>query len=242
MNRYDVVMGRTKVLGVKKRPTILSRLQRGLAAVRSARSGDSSLPAAGKPEYFAFSAEIPGLSQSKPLWRIAVEMNTQPQGDGEQLSLRVHWQANLSSGLALDAPRAGSANSSSSVVAARVGDFMRAGLSQPLVRQLAKPFLQHDFSSWMEIRASSADLADGTRALLPQRERLQALGVELPEGDGPITQTWAATPGSQPGFAQLSLLRLDKKHLPPALATLLGSRPFQLAAAIVNVIEPKSKS
>lgn len=232
--------------GVKKRPTILSRLQRGLAAVRAPGAGNLISHAAEKPESFAFSAEIPGLSRSKPLWRIAVEMHTQPQGDGEQLSLRVHWQANLGSSLDLDAPRAAApqsttSHSGSSAMAERVGDFMRAGLSQPLVRRLAQPFLQHDFNSWMEVRASSADLADGSRALLPQRERLQALGVELPESDGPIAQTWAATPGSQPGFAQLSLLRLDKKHLPPALAALLGSRPFQLAVAIVNVIEPKSK-
>lgn len=239
-------MGRTKVLGVKKRLTILSRLQRGLETVRAARSGAAIPNAAEKPEAFAFSAEIPGLSNSKPLWRLAVEMHTQPQGDGELLSLRVHWQANLGSSLALDAPRAAgskstTSHSSNTTIAERVGDFMRAGLSQPLVRRLAEPFLQHDFNSWMEIRASSADLADGTRALLPQRERLQALGVELPQGDGPIAQTWAAAPGLQPGFAQLSLLRLDKKHLPPALAALHGSRPFQLAAAIVNVIEPKPK-
>jgi hypothetical protein len=226
---------------MKQRPPILSRLQQRLSRLRSGRAEARAVPAAAnKPESFAFSAEIPGGAAGKPLWRLAIEMHSQPQGEGEQLRMRVHWQANLGSSLSLPAPRAGSGGSTA--VAERIGGWLRAGLSQPLVRRLAEPLLRQDFNSWMEVRASSADLADGTQALLPEAERLRAFGVELPEGDGPLAQTWAgAAPGPQAGFAQLSLLRLDKRHLPPALAALLGAKPFQLAAAIVNVIEPPAK-
>ncbi|MDB5987140.1 MAG: hypothetical protein JWR16_2193 [Nevskia sp.] len=229
---------------MKPRMPILNRLQNRLKRLRAEHGAASSTQAASSPsESFAFAAEIPGGSAGKPLWRLAIEMQTQPQGEGEQLHMRVHWQANLGSSLSLEAPRAPThASKSGSALAERVGGWLRTGLSRPLVRRLAEPLLRHDFNTWMELRASSADLADGTQALLPERERLQALGVELPQGDGPLAQTWAgATPGPQPGFAQLSLLRLDKRHLPPALAALLGTRPFQLAAAIVNVIEPQTK-
>jgi len=225
---------------MKRRTPILSRLQQR-RATRPAQRDESAAGAATpqRSDRFAFSAEIPGGATGKPLWRLAVELQTQPQGTGEQLQLRVHWQANLGSSLSLEAPRT---ESGGSALAERVGGWLRAGLSQPLVRRLAEPLLRHDFNSWMELRASSADLADATQALLPARERLQALGVELPAGDVPLAQTWAGTaPGHKPGFAQLSLLRLDKRHLPPALSALLGTRPFQLAAAIVNVVEPQTK-
>lgn len=224
---------------MKQRPPILSRLQKRLTRLRA--DPRSAQPAPKPSEAFAFSAEIPGGCAGKPLWRVAVELQTQPQGAGEQLRMRVHWQANLGSCLSLPAPHA-DGSTTGSAVAERVGDWLRAGLSQPLVRRFAEPLLRHDFNTWMELRASSADLADGPQALLPERERLRALGVDLPQGDGPLAQTWAgAMPGPKPGFAQLSLLRLDKRHLPPALAAVLGTRPLQLAAAIVNVIESPTK-
>lgn len=224
----------------RKRPSILSRLRSDAArAGKRAQAG-----AAG--ESFAFAAEIPGDDRGRPLMRLAVEMQSQPQGAGERLRLRLHWQANFASALALAPPTAASetplppARVPAQRVAEKIGGWLRAGLARPLVQRLAAPLLRHDFNSWMELRASSADLDDAAEALLPERERLLALGVQLPEGDGPLAQTWTgATSGSHPGFAQLSLLRLDKRHLPPRLAQLLGSKPLQLAAALVNVIEER---
>ncbi len=236
---------------MKPRAPILNRLQKGLQRAREAASGVAP-NAAQRSDSFAFAAEIPG-AHGKPLWRLAIEMQTQPQGGGEQMHMRVHWQANFGSNLALDGPRGASAERDASnstdpghaqgtAMAERMGDWIRAGLSQPLVRRLAEPLLRHDFNSWLELRASSADLAAGSKALLPERERLQTLGVTIPDGDGPLAQTWSGSAqGARPGFAQMSLLRLDKRHLPRSLAALLGTRPFQLAAAIVNVVEPQAK-
>lgn len=203
-------------------------------------------------ERYTLSAEIPGLKPGKPLWRINIELHTQPQGDGERLRLRAHWQANFASALAPSLSHAGkapeppeespAARAAEQLPAQRVGQWLKRRLDNPLLRSLAEPLLRHDFNSWLELRASTADLADGAAALLPETERLKALGIEprlsSPGDAAPLAQSWAGSAtGSRPGFAQVSLLQMDKRHLPPALAALLGARPFQLAAAVVNVVE-----
>jgi hypothetical protein len=199
-------------------------------------------------ERYTLAAEIPGLKPGKPLLRINIEMHSEPQGDGERLRLRAHWQANFASALApaLAAPSqpadAAAASSGVKLPAERVGQWLRQRLDNPLLRAVAEPLLRHDFNSWVELRASTADLAGGAGALLPETDQLKALGIEPklsdPKHDAPLAQSWAgASNGPKPGFAQVSLLQMDKRHLPPALARLLGARPFQLAAAVINVAE-----
>ncbi|HWY25297.1 MAG TPA: hypothetical protein VNX47_10285 [Nevskia sp.] len=219
---------------------ILSRLRDSGAASRAEGGADG--------ERYTLAAEIPGLKPGKPLLRINIEMHSEPQGDGERLRLRAHWQANFASALApaLAAPasRAHEAMppSAEKLPAERVSQWLRRRLDNPLLRALAEPLLRHDFNSWVELRASTADLAGGAGALLPETDRLKALGIEPklsdPKQDAPLAQSWAgSSTGPRPGFAQVSLLQLDKRHLPPALAAMLGARPFQLAAAVVNVVE-----
>ena len=63
------------------------------------------------------------------------------------------------------------------------------------------------------------------------------MGIQPSRGNGPQAENWATqTPN---GYAQLSLLQIDKSHLPPELAKRFGKQPFQLAAAIVNTVERK---
>ena len=229
------------------------------------RASGSSGAVAGKAdgERYSLSAEIPGLSPGKPLWRINLELHTEPQGDGERLHLRAHWQANFASALApalaADAPPPPVAHSSpgpdsgpaadrsaATLPAQRVGQWLKRRLDNPLLRALAEPLLRHDFNSWIELRASTADLADGAGALLPQTDRLKALGIEPKlsdaKNDAPMTQSWAGSAmGPKPGFAQVSLLQIDKRHLPPGLAAMLGARPFQMAAALINVVEEQDQ-
>ena len=220
------------------------------------RAAGSNGEVAGKAggERYTLSAEIPGLRPGKPLWRINVEMHSEPQGDGERLHLRAHWQANFASALgpALSAdaeppPVVQSGPSSETLPVQRVGQWLRRRLDNPLLRAIAEPLLRHDFNSWIELRASTADLADGAGALLPETDRLKALGI-VPKlsdakNDAPLTQSWAGSAmGPRPGFAQVSLLQVDKRHLPPALAALLGARPFQMAAAVINVVEEEDKA
>jgi len=229
-----------------------------LSRLRSAGSnGEVASKADG--ERYTLSAEIPGLSPGKPLWRINLELHTEPQGDGERLHLRAHWQANFASALApalaADVPppplaqsNAGPAadRSGATLPAQRVGQWLKRRLDNPLLRALAEPLLRHDFNSWIELRASTADLADGAGALLPQTDRLKALGIEPKlsdaRNDAPMTQSWAGSAmGPRPGFAQVSLLQIDKRHLPPGLVAMLGARPFQMAAALINVVEEQDK-
>ena len=224
-----------------------------LSRLRAAGSnGDVASKAGG--ERYTLSAEIPGQRPGKPLWRINVEMHSEPQGDGERLHLRAHWQANFASALGpalgVDAeppPVAQSGTSTETLPAQRVGQWLKRRRDNPLLRAIAEPLLRHDFNSWIELRASTADLVDGAGALLPETGRLKALGIEpkLSDAnhDAPLTQSWAGSAmGPRPGFAQVSLLQIDKRHLPPALAAMLGARPFQMAAAVINVAEEEDKT
>ena len=224
-----------------------------LSRLRSAgSSGEAASKADG--ERYTLSAEIPGLLPGKPLWRLNLELHSEPQGDGERLRLRAHWQANFASALApalaADAappPLTESGGPTSALPVQRVGQWLRRRLDNPLLRAVAEPLLRHDFNSWIELRASTADLAGGAGALLPESDRLKALGIEPklsnPKSDAPLTQSWAGSAmGPRPGFAQVSLLQIDKRHLPPALAALLGTRPFQMAAALINVVEEEGKT
>lgn len=219
-----------------------------LSRLRSAGSGGSGVAKQADGERYTLAAEIPGLRPGKPLLRLQMEMHSEPQGDGERLRLRAHWQFNFASALgpALGVdPRQQNESSSESaerLPAERVGQWLRQRLDNPTLRRIAEPLLRHDFSSWLELRASTADLADGAGALLPETDRLKALGIEpklsTSTQNAPLAQSWAGSAGGpRPGFAQVSLLQMDKRHLPPALAALLGSKPFQLAAAVVNVVE-----
>ena len=188
-------------------------------------------------ERMNFSLELPGPA-GKPLWRLQVQMHSEPQGDGEKLRLRAHIQTNLASALrpALDAPVA---DRRALTLAGQAGktatSLARRALRSPALRALAEPLLQHDLNTWVEIHSSSAHLENGARELLPQGERLAAMGIAPRRKEGPVTESWAGEAAG--GFAQVSLIQLDKQHLPQALQDALGSKPFQFAAAVVNTLE-----
>lgn len=226
---------------------IINRWRERLTAARAALLPSSLLD----PERMAFSAEIPGAG-GQPLWKIDVQVMTAPQGDGERTRLRAHLQTNFASALrpALTAAARNErpairSDSNALTRSERVGQLAQRAATRalqiPLLRALAEPLLQHDFNTWIELQASSASLDQGARDLMPAREQLARMGIQprAPEsGDGPIADSWAGQAGG--AFAQVSLLQLDKRHLPPRLARSLGDKPFQLAAAIVNVVEQKT--
>lgn len=216
-------------------------------ARRSIKHHQAKLPRpADAEERLAFTAELPGADPKRPLWRVGVEWAERNEGDGERLRLRVHVRTTLAEALAR-APRQESLSASVSggglmpAVTRGVSRAIMRGLELPLVRRLAAPLLEHDVNTWFELQVSTAALDGGTRALLPAPEQLARLGIKpRKEGDAPVVESWTgASGGAKPGLAQVSLLRLVKEQLPPGLAALLGARPFQLAAAIVNVIEER---
>lgn len=207
------------------------------------RDADASGRRPAVTERTLLQAQLPG-ADGLPLLSFRLEMTSEPQGEGERVRLRAHVQTTLGNA-AIDAPQSGrkplGGYTVGSLPARRVAALLQRGLTHPLARRLAAPLLRHDLHTWMEFHASTAPLARGAAALLPSSDALARIGVELPPGDGPLAQTWAGeTHGPRAGYAQFSLLRFDKRHLPPALASLLGKRPFQLVAALASVVEQHS--
>lgn len=199
-------------------PGILSRL-------RSA--GENFIGRQLEGEALSFTAAIPG--RGGPLWQATLEAVSEPQASGERLRLRAHFRLSLRR--ALPAPRA---EGRPATLPARVGRWIERRLESPLVQAFAAPLLDRDVSTWVELRATDADLDEGSRALVP--EQLERLGLEVQAGR-PL-QSWAgAVAAPKPGFAMLTLLQLDKDQLPPRMRRLLGARPFHVAGAVVNVIE-----
>ncbi len=177
----------------------------------------------------SFSAEVPG-SSGGPLWQMRVDVQSEPQAGGEQLRLRAQLRLSLRSSPATPFASRGNAPA----LPARLGRWIERRLGSPLLQSLAAPLLDRDISTWIELRMSDAALDEGSRALVP--ERLNALGIE-PRAGQPL-QSWAGPLGGpRPGYATLTLLQLDKNQLPAPLQRQLGPKPFQLAAAIANVVE-----
>jgi len=214
------------------------------------------MPQAEESRQLRFAAEIPGGTHG-PLWKMNVEALREPAaGGGERMRLRAHIQTNLASvakpalaafaarGLArLPAP-AQQAGHAVAPLVQEAGQWLserlqsRAQQLAPRLSRWAAPLLRHDFNTWFELHASSAPLVEGAKALLPNASKLAQLGISPQEDpSAPPMQVWQGQSGSE--TAQVSLLRLDAAQLPDALRTQLGGQPFQLAAAMVNVLSRK---
>ena len=208
------------------------------------------------PQRLRFAAEIPG-GAAGPLWKLQVEALTEPApGGGERLRLRAHIQTNLASVMKpalaamgshtlnrLPAPAmtAGTALAPLVAEASRWLGHWAQGRAQQLAPRLSRwaaPLLAHDHSTWFELHASTAPLVEGAKALLPNAEKLSQLGITPNLGpNAPAVQAWQGRIGDE--AAQVSLLRVDDRQLPENLRAQLGGKPFQLAAAVVNVITRK---
>ncbi len=229
---------------------ILKRLKQRIDRLGAAT--DSAL--AFIEEHKAFEAAIPVGHSVEPLWRIRVQVLTEPQADGERMRLRAHIQTNFASALrpALRGQTSESASDALTLtdargsrgkrLAARAGALAQRtaqrALAVPVVGLLVEPLLKLDLNTWIEVQASTASLDAGSHDLLPQADKLAALGIQPRRaGEQPVVENWA---GEAPdGFAQVSMLQMDKRHLPPRLQQALGDAPFSLAAAIVNTAQQK---
>lgn len=208
------------------------------------------------PQRLRFGAEIPGGAHG-PLWKIQVEALTEPApGGGERLRLRAHVQTNLASvvrpalaalgertlaRLPAPATQAGAALAPLAQQAGRwLGEWAQQGAQRvaPRLSRWAAPLLRHDLNTWFELHASTAPLVHGAKALLPHAEKLSQLGITPDLGpNAPAMQAWQGRIGDE--AAQVSLLRMDDRQLPDHLRAQLGGTPFQIAAAIVNVVSRK---
>jgi hypothetical protein len=194
---------------------------------RLKRRGESFVSARLHGEALALSAEIPG--RDGPLWRMQLRLDAEPHGGGERLRVSAHVRMSLRrSG---PAPLSGPTRRA---LPARVGHWIERRLASPLVQRLAAPLLDRDFNTWLEVQTSSAPLDAGSHALLP--DKLRDLGIE-PRSDR-LVESWAGVlPAPRAGFAQMTLVKLDKAQLPAEVQDAIGAEPFQLTAALVNVVE-----
>ena len=217
-----------------------------MAASRLNPALPGATPAPNAEQRVAFSAQLPGPVSGAPLLQLSVELVEKNEADGARVRLRAHVHSRFGNARATDSPATDGAAPPASTArspARRIGQRLANALLQPRIKALAAPLLDHELNSWFEIQISTEPLDGGAAALLPAPERLARLGV-VPrnDSDAPIVQSWVSEiGGGKAGFAQLSLLRLAREQLPPRLAALLGSRPLQIAAALVNTVEPDPK-
>ena len=210
-----------------------------------------------EPQRLRFAAEIPGGAHG-PLWKLNVEALSEPApGGGERLRLRAHVQTNLASAVKpalaalgertlarLPAPAAKATTALAPVMqeaSRRLGDWAQTRAQQwaPRLSRWAAPLLRNDLNTWFELHASTAPLVQGAKALLPNAEKLSQLGITPNLGpNAPAVQNWQGRIGDE--MAQVSLLRMDDRQLPENLRAQLGGTPFQIAAAVVNVVGRKA--
>lgn len=119
------------------------------------------------------------------------------------------------------------------------GRLVRGVWSNPWVQRVAEPLLRHDLNTWVDIHASTASLDAGASALLPGDDQFAPLGIRPAKmtQDGVQIDVWAH--GNERGEAEISVLQLDKRDLPPELRRELGTKPFQLVATIARTAERK---
>jgi hypothetical protein len=220
--------------------SILDRLRARLdtlAAASIAGVGDDRL---------AFSAELPAGAFGA-LFKLNVQIHSEPQGDGERLRMRAHLQTNFASVLkpmlASPAPppksRKGSGRALAPIDRAQqlASRSVRRAFANPVVKRFAEPLLRNDINTWIDLTASTASLDEGAHALVPKSEKLDALGIRPTRKEGSHAETWSGSTAS--GSAQVSMLQVNKDSLPKSVKKRLGPQPFNLAAVIVNTVDEK---
>jgi len=225
---------------------ILNRIRKGLEAI-GVSAPESSVP---EREELSFAAEVPVAGADAPLWKVNVHLVTEPHGDGERVRLRAHVQTNFAAlrpalaapGNKSDVKAIGHGSSGKGLsLSQRTTALAQRALENPLVNFLAQPLLKHDFNTWIDLQASTASLDAGAHALVPQSDKLTAMGIRpaRSKDGGPVAESWSGQSPNGNGFAQVSIIQMDKKHLPASLAKRLGGKPFQMAGAIINTVEEK---
>jgi hypothetical protein len=180
-----------------------------------------------------FSAEIPGTG-GEPLLRIELQLLESPQADGEKLRLRARIQTRLGELRPMLERRPGQTTGRALSPVRQAGRLAQRALTVPLLRRLAEPLFEYELTTHLDLTASTAALDGGSGELMPDREKLAALGIHpVVAGEQPMAESWGGR-APEGSLARFTLLRMEKQHLPPALVAWLGSKPFALAAAVLT--------
>ena len=196
-------------------------------------SKQSSQPAnTDGPRELQLQGSLPGLGD-QPFVHVDIKLVTDDTGHGETVRLQAHIETRFE---ALTQALPSPLKAKTLPGMRKAGALVRKGLAAPLVQRAVAPFRDVKLNSWIDMQASTAPRDQGPGELLPQQQ-LARLGV-TPVAGGPPVQTWLSeTGGVTPGLAQITTILLDKTQMPQRLKRMLGDRPFQLAATVVNVVE-----
>ncbi len=195
-----------------------------------------------QPHQAAFEFKLPNPFGGEPLYRAQISLTTTPHAQGETLRLQAHINGCLTLPDAQTGAEALPASNTGGTGLARRGrnaasGLVRYGVSR-VPAKLFAPILQRRMQTWIDIRASSAPLAAGAEALIPERVRNMLREVPRAKPGEPRVVGWSGNiDGPHPGVAQFALLQMDQTDLPPELR----GKPFNLSVGLASTLVDESK-
>lgn len=203
-----------------------------LSRFKQHRSHRPRPPVREQPHRESYTLSLPNPFGGAPLCRATVAVTTTRHTRGETLRLRAHVDGNfhapsLREGPALADRRDDKARGLIAAGRTAAGALARRGLA-------SLPVSERRLRTWIDVQASTAPLAAGAEALVPERLR-ELCGGGLPRSpQGEPRVSLFAGPAGVASHAQLALLHLDQDALPSAYRT----RPFNLLASVASLDEP----
>lgn len=207
--------------------SLLNRMKQNLA-----RRAESALPVAPEePQRSSYTLSLPNPFGGAPLCQATVAVTTTRHAEGESVRMQAfvdsHFRSHstVSDAAVLEHGRA----SGSLMLAGRSAahSLARRGLS-------SLPIPERRVRTWIDVQASTAPLAAGAEALLPERLR-ELCGGGVPRGPAGEPRVGVfAGPAGGASYAQLGLLQLDQEDLPEPYR----DRPFSLLASVASLSEP----
>lgn len=216
---------------------------RGLSVLRGA-----ALPGTldNHPKSAAFELQLPNPFGGEPLYRAHITLTTTHGAHGDSVRLQAHLngclrmpsQTHQSDGQRAALPAPAAAGTSLARRGRRAaGGVVRFGLSR-LPRSLVAPLLQQRLQTWINIQASSAPLAAGAGAFIPEKLRGLMREVPRPAAGAPRIAGWMGhIDGPHPGVAQFTCLQIDQTDLPAELR----GQPFNLSASVASTLVNESE-
>lgn len=196
-----------------------------------------------QPRRAAFEFQLPNPFGGEPVYRAQFCLTSTPHAQGETLRLQAH----INGCLRMPEPLAHShpalpGTESGNTGLVRYGrnaatGLVRYGVSR-LPAKLFAPLLERRLQTWVDIRASSAPLAAGAEALIPERVRNIMREVPRNKPGEPRVAGWTGPiEGPHPGVAQFALIQMDQTDLPHELR----GKPFNLSVGFASTLVDESK-
>lgn len=207
--------------------SLLNRFKQNLSRRAGARP-----PVLDRPQRNTYTLSLPNPFGGAPLCRATVAVTTTRHAQGETLRMQAHVDGHFRAPPVEQAPALGGSRRRGGLVAA--GRSAARGLARRGLSSL--PVSERRMRTWIDVQASTAPLAAGAEALIPERLR-ELCGGGLPrQGTGEPRVGVFMSPAGGASSAQLALLQLDQDDLPEPYR----SRPFSLLASVASLNEPAS--